>query len=116
MEMAHRLAEQPSDVDFWLDAIGRALDVMADARRSYEEHMLRRDPYLRDVAGLTPDELGALGALLIGPRRGDRAAQSLLLALHRDVTVPTEAVVGAAARIDVLRAARRNAAAGRSAA
>lgn len=115
-EIAHRLAERPSDVGFWLDAIERALDVMADARRSYEEHMLRRDPYLRETVGLTPDELSALGALLIGPRKGDRAAQSLLLALHRDAAVPTGAVVGAAARVDVLREARRRATAGRSAA
>ncbi len=115
-EIAHRLAVQPSDVGYWLDAIGRALDVMADARRSYEEYTLRRDPYLREVLGLTLDELSALGALLIGPRKGDRAAQSLLLALHRDLAVPTDAVVGAAARVGLLRAAGRDAAAGRSAA
>jgi hypothetical protein len=115
-EIAGRIAEEPSDVEFWLDAIERALEVMADARRSYEEHLLRRDPYLRETLGLAPAVLSALGALLIGPRKGDRAAQSLLLALHRDIDVPTEAVVGAAARIEVLRAARRVAAAGRSAA
>lgn len=116
IEIAHRLAVQPSDVGYWLDAIGRALDVMADARRSYEEYTLRRDPYLREVLGLTFGELSALAAVLIGPREGDRASQSLLLALHRDLAVPTRTVVGAAARVGLLRAARRNASAERSAA
>ncbi|HYO20203.1 MAG TPA: hypothetical protein VES02_16240 [Dermatophilaceae bacterium] len=115
VELARRLATEGSDVDFWLDAIGRSLDVMADARRSYEEYMLRRDMYVREVLGLTLDEISALAALLIGPRKGDRAAQSLLLALHRDITVPTDTVAGAGARISLLRA-RRHAIAQRSAA
>ena len=88
---------------------------MADARRSYEEYTLRRDPYLRAVLGLSLDELSALSALLIGPRKGDRAAHSLLLALHRDLTVPTDSVLGAQARISLLRS-RRHTAAGQSAA
>lgn len=110
MELAHRLAADSRQVDFWLDAIGRALDVMADARRSYEEVMLRHDPYMREVLGLTLDELSALGALLIGPRKGDRAAQSLLLALRRDITTPTDAVMGAAARVGLLRSHRHGSA------
>jgi len=52
-----------------------------------------------------------LGALLIGPRRGDRAAQSLLLALHRDPTARPEDVVGAVDRIAFLQS-RRHAATG----
>lgn len=77
--------------------------------------MLRHDPYLRQVLGLTPDELSALGALLIGPRKGDRAAQSLLLALRRDVATPTESVLGASARVALLRS-HRHAPAGQTAA
>ena len=115
VELAHRLATEGSDVAFWLDAISRALDVMADARRSYEEYMLRRDRYVREVLGLTLHEISALAALLIGPRKGDRATQSLLLALHRDITVPTNTVAGAAVRISLLRT-RRHAVAQRSAA
>lgn len=103
VELAHRLAHDGYEVEFWLDAIGRALDVMADARRSYEEYTLRRDPYLREVLDLRLEELSALSALLIGPRKGDRAAHSLLLALHRDLATPTDAVVGALARIALLR-------------
>jgi hypothetical protein len=102
-ELARRLSRHGYEVEFWLDAIGRALDVMADARRSYEEVTLRRDPYLREVLDLRLEELSALSALLIGPRKGDRAAHSLLLALHRDLATPTEAVVGARARIALLR-------------
>ena len=98
------LAAKGGGVEFWADAVGRAIDVMAGSRRSYEEHFLRRDPYLRDRLGFTPAELGALGALLIGPRRGDRAAQSLLLALHRDPTTRPQAVTGAVARIALLHA------------
>lgn len=98
------LAEGEADrVEFWDDVVDRALDVMADARRSYEEYALRRDPYLRDHAGLTLDELSALAALLIGPRRGDRAAQSLLLALRRDPATPVETVPGAARRVHLLQ-------------
>lgn len=91
-------------VRYWADVVNRALDVMADARRSYEEYALRRDPYLRDDAGLTLDELSALAALLIGPRRGDRAAQSLLLALRREPATPVETVPGAARRVRLLQA------------
>lgn len=99
------LAEGDADrVRYWADVVDRALDVMADARRSYEEYALRRDPYLRDHAGLSLDELSALAALLIGPRRGDRAAQSLLLALRRDPTTPLDAVPGAARRVRLLQA------------
>ena len=99
------LAEGDADrVRYWADVVDRALDVMADARRSYEEHALRRDPYLRDHAGLTLDELSALAALLIGPRRGDRAAQSLLLALRNDPATPVETVPGAARRVRLLQA------------
>lgn len=105
-ELARRIAGDLGVVGFWLDAISRALDVMADARRSYEEYVLRRDPYMRDVLGLTLDEISALAALLIGPRKGDRAAHSLLLALHRDPAALTESVVGAAARISLLRSHR----------
>ncbi len=102
-ELARRLAGDEAEECFWLDAIGRALDVMADARRSDEEYRLRRDPYMLDRLGFSLDELSALAALLIGPRKGDRAAQSLLLALHRDIDTPTEDVVGAEARVRVLR-------------
>lgn len=99
------LADGDADrVEYWADVVDRALDVMADARRTYEEYALRRDPYLRDHAGLTLDELSALAALLIGPRRGDRAAQSLLLALRHDPTTPVDAVPGAARRVRLLQA------------
>ncbi len=102
------LADGEADrVGYWGDVVDRALDVMADARRSYEEYALRRDPYLRDHAGLTLDELSALSALLIGPRRGDRAAQSLLLALRRDPATPVDAVPGAARRVRLLQARNR---------
>ncbi|MEE6296632.1 hypothetical protein [Georgenia wangjunii] len=89
---------------FWMDAVDRALDVMADARRSYEETTLRRDPYLLERLGFTPEELSALAALLIGPRRGDRASQSLLLALRRDPATPIDSVAGAARRVQLLQA------------
>ncbi|NCD18217.1 MAG: hypothetical protein EOL91_13125 [Actinobacteria bacterium] len=95
--------DDPDQVRYWTDVVDRALDVMADARRSYEEYALRRDPYLRDQAGLTLDELSALAALLIGPRRGDRAAQSLLLALRRDPATPVDAVPRAARRVRLLQ-------------
>jgi len=98
------LADGDPDLNaYWADVVDRALDVMADARRSYEEYALRRDPYLRDHAGLTLDELAALAALLIGPRRGDRAAQSLLLALRHDPATPVDAVPGAARRVRLLQ-------------
>jgi len=90
------------DRTLWTEAVDRAVDVIADARRSYEEYELRRDPYLRLVLGLQPEQLSALGALLIGTRRGDRAQQSLLLALHRDVTVDPADVPGTQKRLRVL--------------
>lgn len=49
---------------------------MADARRSYEEYMLRRDVYVREVLGLTLDEISALAALLIGPQGRPRGSVS----------------------------------------
>lgn len=98
------LADGDADrIEYWSDVVDRALDVMADARRTYEEYALRRDPHLRDHAGLTLDELSALAALLIGPRRGDRAAQSLLLALRHDPATPIETVPGAARRVHLLQ-------------
>src|SRR5665647_2237021 len=109
--VGHLAGADRSEVEFWADAVDRALEVMASARRSYEEVSLRRDLYLRDVLGLSGGELAALGALLIGPRRGDRAAQSLLLALHRDHTARPEGVVGAVDRIAFLTS-RRHAATG----
>lgn len=103
----HLAGSNPADAEFWADAVDRALDVMAGARRSYEEVTLRRDVYLTDVLGLSGAELAALAALMIGPRRGDRAAQSLLLALHRDPSATPEDVVGAVDRIAFLTARRR---------
>jgi hypothetical protein len=96
------LVERGADRRFWADAIDRAVEVMADARRSYEERDLRRDPYLRLVLELRAEQLSALGALLIGTRRGNRAQQSLLLALHRNPNVAVEALPGAADRINLL--------------
>ena len=93
------IVDRGGDRAFWADAIDRALDVMADARRSYEERDLRRDPYLRDALGLRPEQLSALGALLVGTRRGDRERQSMLLALHRDRRATPERVPGATERI-----------------
>jgi hypothetical protein len=87
---------------FWTDAVGRAVDVMADARHSYQEWALRRDPYLTGVLGLLPSELSALAALLIGRRRGDRAQESLLLALHQDLTSSADDVPRARERLTVL--------------
>jgi len=105
----HLAGADCSELEFWADAVDRALEVMASARRSYEEVSLRRDLYLRDVLGLSGAELAALGALLIGPRRGDRAAQSLLLALHRDPTARPEDVVGAVDRIALITSRRHTA-------
>ena len=85
--------------DLWADAIDRAVDVLADARRSYEERDLRHDPYLRNRLGLQPKQLTALGALLIGTRRGERERQSLLMALHRDLSTSPADVPGAPGRI-----------------
>lgn len=107
----HLARTDRAEADFWADAVDRALDVMAGARRSYEEVALRRDRYLRDVLKLSATELAALAALLIGPRRGDRAAQSLLLALHRDPAARFADVVGAVDRIAFLTS-RRHASAG----
>jgi hypothetical protein len=89
---------------FWTDAVGRAVDVMADARQSYQEWALRRDPYLTGVLGLLPSELSALAALLIGRRRGDRAQESMLLALHRDLATTADDVPRARERLAVLLA------------
>lgn len=88
--------------EFWSDAVDHAIDIMTEARHSYQETVLRRDTHLREVLGLTQAEVSALAALLIGPRRGDRAAQSLLLALHRDPTADPAGVVGAIERIRFL--------------
>lgn len=105
----HLAGTDRAEAEFWADAVDRALDVMAGARRSYEEVTLRRDLYLRDVLQLTGAELAALAALLIGPRRGDRAAQSLLLALHRDPKARPDDVVGAVDRIAFLTSRRHTA-------
>jgi hypothetical protein len=96
------LVARGADRSFWADAIDRAVEVMADARRSYEERDLRRDPYLRLVLELRPEQLSALGALLIGTRRGNREQQSLLLALHRNPAAEVEELPGAADRIKLL--------------
>ena len=100
------LAADDVDAAFWTDVLDHALEVMATARRSYEEHALRRDTFLLDTLGLTPDELSALAALLLGPRRGDRSRQSVLLALHRDPSTPLDSVPGATRRRDILLARR----------
>jgi len=91
---------------FWTDAVTRALDVMDGARLTYEHAALRADPYLRQVLGLAPQELSDLGALLVGPRRGKRAAQCLLLALRADPDADPATVDGALARIRRLTARR----------
>lgn len=103
----HLAGSDPGEAGFWADAVDRAIDVMAGARRSYEELCLRRDVYMRVVLGLTRAELTALAALLIGTRKGDRAAQSLLLALHRDVDANPGDVDGAVDRIAFLTSRRR---------
>lgn len=104
--VAHIAGGLDSEAVFWAEAVTRAVHVMDRARRSYEEVELRRDPYLRDVLRLSLHELSALAALLIGPRRGDRAAHSLLLALRRDPATSPADVEGARARIRLLRARR----------
>ena len=86
----------------WRDALDRAVQVLADSRDSYREHDLRRDPYLRLVLGLHPRQLSALAGLLIGTRRGDRAAQSLLRALHDDPATDPATVDGALDRLRIL--------------
>ena len=98
--------DDAEEAAFWLDAVGRAIDVMADARRTYQEVALRRDPYLREVLGLSSAELAALGALLVGPRTADRDAQSLLLAVRKDAGARPQDVVGAVDRIAFLTARR----------
>lgn len=104
--VARIAGERMSEVAFWTEAVARALHVMERARRSYEEVELRRDPYLRDVLRLSLKEIAALAALIIGPRRGDRAAHSLLLALRRDPDTSPADVDGAPARIRLLRQRR----------
>jgi hypothetical protein len=92
------------DRDFWREALQRAVEVLDQARRSYEMCELRRDPVLRDELGLSPEELSALGALLVGSRRGAREPQSLLLALARDPAATFDQVKGARARVAALLA------------
>jgi len=96
------IVHRGGDQDFWADAIDQAVNTLASSRRSYEEHSLRRDPYLRGILGLSPDQLSALSALLIGTRRGDRARQSLLLALHRNPAAVEAEVPGADRRMTTL--------------
>lgn len=96
----------------WRDAVDRAVQVLADSRDSYREHDLRRDPYLRLVVGLQPRQLSALAGLLIGTRRGDRAAQSLLRALHADPATDPATVHGASDRLRTLLEESPNVAAG----
>jgi len=100
--VAHLAGGLAGEAAFWSDAVARALHVMEAARRSYEEVELRKDAHLRDVLRLDPKELAALAALLIGPRRGDRAAHSLLLALRADPEASPADVDGAEARIQFL--------------
>lgn len=100
--VAHLAGGLAGETAFWSEAVTRALHVMEAARRSYEEVELRKDAYLRDVLRLEAKELAALAALLIGPRRGDRAAHSLLLALRADPDISPADVDGAAARIQFL--------------
>ena len=83
------IVEAGGEPALWADALDRAIDVMANARLSYHECTLRQDPYLLEVLGLHPKELSALAALLIGPRRGDRKWESLLVALHHDLSTTT---------------------------
>ena len=104
--IVHLARGREAEREFWTEVVTHALEVMDGARRSYEEVTLRADPYLVHVLGLSPQELSALAALLIGPRRGDRAGQCLLLALHRDPTTDPADVPGAVARIGVLTARR----------
>lgn len=104
--IGHLADGDEAEAVFWTDALTRALDVLDGARPSYQHAALRADPYLRQVLGLTPQELGALGALLVGPRRGDRAGQCLLLALVRDPGTDPASVPGAVARLRLLTARR----------
>jgi hypothetical protein len=55
-----------------------------------------------DTSWLRPEQLSALGALLTGTRRGKRAQQSILLALHRNPNAAADEVPGAAHRINLL--------------
>jgi hypothetical protein len=98
------LVEAGGDRAFWTEAVVRALDVMASSRRSYEACAVRSDPVLRDELGLNPTELSALVALLIGPRRGDRKAQSLLYALCHDTSVKLDGIAKARSRVNTLLA------------
>lgn len=95
-----------AEAAFWTEVVERALDVMAAARHTYQEVQLRRDPVLREELGLSGAELAALAALLLGPRRGNREAQSLLLALRRNLRTRPEDVVGAVDRIRFLTSRR----------
>ena len=100
--MLDLFAEAGGDEQFWAEALDHAVNVMAQSRRSYEVLDLRHDPYMLQVLGLTPPELSALAALMIGPRRGVRGAGSLLVSLHRDVSTDVDRVPGARARLALL--------------
>lgn len=104
--VAHLAGGLAAEAVFWTEAVTRALHIMESARRSYEEVELRKDAYMRNVLRLSLNELAALAALLIGPRRGDREAHSLLLALRHDPDTCPADVEGARARIRLLRQRR----------
>lgn len=104
--IGHLSGGEEAEEAFWTDALTRALDVMDDARRTYEDVALRRDPYLSEVLGLSRKELTALGVLLIGTRRGDRADKCLLHALRADPATDPGVVDGALTRIRLLTARR----------
>ncbi len=104
--VGHLTRGQDHAREFWTEVVEYALEVMAGARRSYEEVTLRADSYLTHVLGLNGQQVGALAALLIGPRRGDRAAQCLLLALRADPDTDPATVPGAPTRIRLLTARR----------
>ena len=114
--VAHLAGGLAAEAVFWTEAVTRALHIMEHARRSYEEVELRKDAYMRDVLRLSLNELAALAALLIGPRRGDRAEHSLLLALRHDPDTSPADVEGARARIRLLRQRRHVVTAARHAA
>jgi hypothetical protein len=97
------LVEAGGDEEFWNEAVTRAVDVMADARRSYEVCAVRADPVLRKELCLDPNELSALAALLIGSRRGG-TSQSLLAALCRDRRARLDGVARARERVATLLA------------
>jgi hypothetical protein len=97
------LVEAGGDPAFWTEAVTRAVDVMATARRSYELCAVRSDPVLRKDLRLSSAELSALAALLIGSRRGG-PSQSLLLALCHDKDAQLDAVAFARERVSALLA------------